>query len=510
MRSINVRPYQSIWLLYNLTFSIAGGDYLAVEYCSSQVWNQIPGINNDQHYTGSGADRPNVQLPVGTTAIRFRFSSDGGSDTDVGALLSYVEIQAYMPNDGGSSHDAGDTTSQATTIGSNFGYLVGGDMDCYNFTVTVSDKNNEKQIYVDLYPPSSTDFEALLYNPRGDPKGGPSQHICYQLSSSDYAGSWTVKIYAEKGFGPYTFYVSVEGEGGCPYVYTWNGFSYKKDNNILPASEIDNGTDTKDYYKLEQSLVPLFRAQQTSVYSLQIREFENEHDYIDQVKLKAIDHSENVDIAVTSNGEILTYQQPNSPLTCTDNNGIDRSSEISTMNGNISDPNTYFQGCQDDWLLLGFGRVTAANAKLIIRDDQKCMDVCINVQMRDTNGGWWTVEVLHPRSYWSMEAVNLTAYLPENGSFFVRLLWTAPHRLDYVGLDTSAPAQTTVSTARPILAVHSTTGDVTAKLLYDDENCVELVNGQQITLAFILPNNVQGTKRDFVFYTNGYYYTITP
>jgi len=53
-------------------------------------------------------------------------------------------------------------------------------------------------------------------------------------------------------------------------------------------------------------------------------------------------------------------------------------------------------------------------------------------------------------------------------------------------------------------------GDVTAKLLYDDENCVELVNGQQITLAFTLPNKAQDMTRDFILYTDGYYYTITP
>jgi hypothetical protein len=180
------------------------------------------------------------------------------------------------------------------------------------------------------------------------------------------------------------------------------------------------------------------------------------------------------------------------------------------MDGNASDPTTYFQGYRDSWLLLDFGKVTGSYAKLILRDDQKCEDVCINVQVPDTNGGWQTVEALHPRDLWALEAVNMTAYVPAHGDFVVRLLWTAAHRLDYVGLDTSPPAQVQVSCASPTLAVHSTLGNVTAALLYDDENCVQLVNGQQITLAFILPNKVQGTTRDFILYTNGYYYTITP
>jgi len=62
----------------------------------------------------------------------------------------------------------------------------------------------------------------------------------------------------------------------------------------------------------------------------------------------------------------------------------------------------------------------------------------------------------------------------------------------------------------PTLAVHSTLGNVTQNLLYDDENCVELVSGQRITLAFAIPNTGRGLIRDFIFYTDGYYYSIDP
>lgn len=300
------------------------------------------------------------------------------------------------------------------------------------------------------------------------------------------------------------------GGGGCPYVYDWNGTSFAKDNNILPASETGNGTDTKDYYKLEQPLVPVFTTPQTSRYTLQIREFENEIDYIDQVRLISVDHSQGTNIAITPEGEVLTYSTPTSPLSCIDNNDINRLSEIATMNGNVNDASTYFQGYKDDWLVLNFGKVTSSYAKLILRDDQKCCDVCINVQVLDSSGNWQTVEVLHPRDFWATEAINMAAYVPKTGDFKVRLLWTSTHRLDYVGLDTSPPAPVKVTTASPTLAIQPTKGDVTQKLLYDDENCVKLVNGQQVTLWFSLPNTAQETTRDFILYTDGYYYTITP
>lgn len=47
--------------------------------------------------------------------------------------------------------------------------------------------------------------------------------------------------------------------GGCPYLSAWNGSGYVLDNNLLPASETGNGTDTRDYYLLQQPLVPMLR-----------------------------------------------------------------------------------------------------------------------------------------------------------------------------------------------------------------------------------------------------------
>ncbi len=300
------------------------------------------------------------------------------------------------------------------------------------------------------------------------------------------------------------------GGPGCPYVYDWNGTGFVKDNNILPESEIGNGTYAKDYFLLEQPLVPVFRTRQASTYELQIGEFESEIDYIDQMKLIAVDHSQGTNVAVTPEGQIITYTNPAPPISAIDNNGVSERSEISTMNGNVSDSSTYFQGNAGDWLLLDFGNVTGPYANLILRDDMMCDKVCIDVQILNATGDWQTVETLNPRSYWSIEAANMTAYLPKTGDFKVRLYWTTPHRLDFAGLDTSPPAPTQISTRTPTLAINSTMGNVTQKLLYEDGQYVELVNGQYVTIWFVLPSQQQNTTRSFILNTDGYYYTITP
>jgi hypothetical protein len=297
--------------------------------------------------------------------------------------------------------------------------------------------------------------------------------------------------------------------GGCPYVYTWDGQQYVMDNNLLPASEMSNGADVEDRYTLEQPLVPIHQGTAFSLYSLQIREFEHEHDFIDQVKLIALDHASDVKIVVTPKGEILTYRQPLAPLSCIDNDGTSRLDEVVSMDGNVSDTTTYFEGYPSDYLILNFGKVDAENAKLILRDDMKCMDVCIEVQVPSGSGDWQTVEVLNPRNYWAIEAVNLTAYIPEKGDFMVRLLWTAPHRLDYVGLDTAPQANIQVHEAKLLNALSSSQGDVTRLLKADDEKYAELLLGQQIQLTFQLPTN-QNSQRTFILYAEGHYSTIAP
>lgn len=418
-------------------------------------------------------------------------------------------------NDAGKGGDAGGSCGDATEItsGTYQGILCNSDPtdndDYYMFL-----SGYLKNIDVTVTPPPNIDLDLQLYNVYGQLKAtsshGPGCTETISYYTTDGSGYYYARIYRVSGEGQYSFYLHAEtgGTGGCPYVYVFNGESYAMDNNILPASNEINGTDVEDYYRLEQPLLSVCTHQGFSLYSLQIREFEQEHDYIDQAKLLAVDHAEGTNVAVTPEGEIITYRNPSSPVSCIDNHGVDRLSEISTMNGNVNDPSTYYQGYNCDWLVLNFGTVTAANAKLILRDDQKCADICINVQVLDDAGNWRTVEVLHPRDYWAVEAVNLTAYVPANGDFLVRLLWTATHRLDYVGLDTTSQDQFGLHQASPVLAIHSAYGNVLWKLLANDQVYAELVPGQQVQLAFILPSN-QNQERTFILYTEGHYIKIT-
>jgi hypothetical protein len=497
---LDLRPYRSAWLRYKIIYYICSGDNLTVDYYSGYNWNNL------EIYTDGSGMNNTCEFPIPRTAtkVRFRFVSNGDDTVNYGAWIYHTELVAELPNDANTNEDAHEPASGATQIatGMYLGYL-NYDEDWYNFTVTSSDINNRKVISFDLYSPTNALFLAELYNKYGQRVAGPSIYITYSLSSSDHSGKWSIRIYANRGFGQYKFVLSkTAGGSGCPFLYVWNGSQYIIDNNILPSSELTNGTDVQDYYRLEQPLVP-----RNGKYSIIIGEFENEHSYLDQAKLLAVDHNSNVNITVTPDGEILTYKNPIAPTYAFDNYGNDRLSEISHIDGNINDPTTHFFGYEGDFLVLNFGRINSSIAKLILRDDMKSSEICINVQIINSTGQWQTVIRLSPRNYWSIEAVDLSPYIIENQDFIVRLLWTSPHRLDYVGLDTTEQEDYDTHTGSLIFAIHSNQGDVRQLLADSDNEYVELFPNQLIWLQFRLPNKTRQT-RTYIFYTEGHYYTI--
>lgn len=292
---------------------------------------------------------------------------------------------------------------------------------------------------------------------------------------------------------------------GCPFVYTWNGTDYVIDNNLLPASETSGGTDVEDYYRLEQALVPKYEGQWSSWYSLQIREFEQEHSYFDKVKLLAVDHESDVDVAVSPTGEILTFQDPNEPVSAVDRHGNDMLDLLQEVDEN------YYEGHAGDYLLLDFGDLNIEyGAKLVMRADfpPKEEKWSIFVQVLNDTGSWETVATVIPRVYWATEIVDLQSCLPDvYGDLKVRLYFTRTHRIDYVGLDTSEQADFVVHDGILVSAMHSQEGSVLLELLFKDSYYAELVPSEHIELTFILPKQGSAT-RTFVIYSKGHYFRI--
>jgi hypothetical protein len=329
--------------------------------------------------------------------------------------------------------------------------------------------------------------------------------ISYTLQPSDPSGEWFLRTYPDIGFGPYELLLQLIPGGGCPYLYTWDGDGYVLDNNLLPKSEHNNGIDVEDYYKLEQTLAPIYQISSFSLYSLRIGEFENEHSYLDKVDLLAVDHDPNINVAVTSTGDILTYQNPHPPFSCFNKEGNDMLHLINAID------DQYYTGDAGDHLLLDFGDLDVNNgAKLVMRADAEEEKWSIHVQVLNATENWETIAIVIPRVYWATEIVDLSDFLPDaNDELKVRLLFTSNHKIDFIGLDTTMQGNYEICNATLISAIHSSNRLVTWKLRYSDNTYAELTPGQYITLNFLLPNT-HADKRTFIFYLEGHYYTIVP
>jgi hypothetical protein len=292
--------------------------------------------------------------------------------------------------------------------------------------------------------------------------------------------------------------------GGCPFVYTWDGESFVKDNNLLPAAQTSNGTDVADYYRLEQTLVPILRGTTQSLYCLQIREFEHEHDYFDQVKLLSVDHSPDVHVAATLSGDILTYRNPSPPTSAIDENG---NSVLASVNASDEQ---YYQSHNGSYVTMTFANRDPTNGvKLVIRSDEDpIMKSPVYVQAKDSAGEWNTIATFHTRTYWATDIIDMASCLPDGeGELKVRFYFVSSDKIDYVGLDVTPQAEVRVNQAVLLLALHSTQGNVTALLAHDDQSYAELVPRTQMQLFFLM-SNINSQERTFILCAEGHYTKI--
>lgn len=282
---------------------------------------------------------------------------------------------------------------------------------------------------------------------------------------------------------------------GCPYVSVWDGSQFRLDNNILPSSETAPG-DVVDYYKLRTTPIA-----ENGKYSLLLSEFEQEHSYIDQVQLLAVDHEKDVNVAVTPTGEILTYKQPTPPITAINRDGDNITGALKGIDS------AYYQGYKDDYISLDFGKIEVSNgAKLVIRSDMPIKSP-INIQTINSSGDWNTVATIWTRTYWTIDIVNLSPYLPDkDGELKVRLFFVSSDKIDFVGLDTSKQENLELHYAKMVSATHSVNGNVRSALLEKDSTYSEIIPGQSIELLFTIPQNSE-EFRSFIIVVSGRYTT---
>jgi hypothetical protein len=286
-------------------------------------------------------------------------------------------------------------------------------------------------------------------------------------------------------------------------VSPWIGEGYAVGNNILAASEDTFRTelDVIDYFRLEQPVV-----EKDDRYWLKISEFEQEHTWLDQVRLKTVDHPPGLKLGVTDGGEYFLYKREVGAVSCVDSGGVDKLDLINTIGEGD------YEGFPADWLTVDFGHIGNPQKMYveIVADLQPPppKDQTIVLQLRgEHEWQWQDITLLHPRQNWATHLVDLSPYMDGPQDVIIRLHWLAQHKVDYICLAQATSDQIVEKECTLESAVHSVAGVVTDSLLAVDEQYAELVPGEHIEVSFVPSGPTAGFEREFVFVATGHYVT---
>jgi hypothetical protein len=288
----------------------------------------------------------------------------------------------------------------------------------------------------------------------------------------------------------------------CPFVYTWDGFKFQEDNNILPQSAYPNNTgkDVTDYYRLRKILNA-----QNGKYILQIREFENEKSYLDHFRLIAVDHPANTKIDVSATGEIYQYITPFA-LNRARTRGLDVTQNLSASDSNriivnpgdtlhISVLNLLAKNSRSLQTSVGGGEGDGSGLPKVDK-----MASVIQTRSSPSNPAGFTFRQ-RPTLVYTPMTLDSTNSLD--------IIWTQKAKLDYFNYGLSVPQTYTSRELSLSSAVHSSNGDVTAVLLKKDFSYSTLMPGQSIELRFnSIPGTSSNKKRTFILLSEGRYETI--
>ena len=309
------------------------------------------------------------------------------------------------------------------------------------------------------------------------------------------------------------------GESGCPFIYTWNGSDYVKDNNLLAASEDStlSRINVSGFYLLTQPLVP-----QSNQYKLQIREFEREHSFFDYLNLATLDHPVNKKIGLTPTGKPYAYGNPRPPVSCVDNRGFDCLAQIA------DEDSLYYQNNQPGFMVINFGvlsNVTGLDKPLttgpgggVPEPPKEDMLNKLTPLTSNVNGNvlklevfqesiWIPVGKLYPHSKPGLRLVELTSFIKPQSELKLKLSWSRRYSANQIAFYNLESSSLVLHNLDLSSATNLSSGDIKAKLFGMDNNFAELKPAETIELTFPYVPVDSNMQRDFIVAAKGYYYS---
>ncbi|MDO8914541.1 MAG: hypothetical protein Q7W16_00455, partial [Coriobacteriia bacterium] len=294
----------------------------------------------------------------------------------------------------------------------------------------------------------------------------------------------------------------------CPWLYTWDGSGYSRDNDIYPVMRY-TGSEGRDYYVLSQPLV-----ERGGMYPIQVREDASEVSYTDYAGLSAVDHAAGVSVGTDASGHVAAYADAGlvALVSAIKDGASDTAGVLATRD---SAGTEMYSG---DTVELDFGDAdVSSGARLVLRSHGFIEGDGIErpfvgrpalvVEVPAGGGGWTEVGRMLPRMDWSEGVFDLTGKVAGSGPVRVRVRSISHgriyHLLDFAALSTGTEPAFTVTPLRMSDATQAGT-DVVGLLNAADDRYVTLTPGNSFTAEFEKAP-LAGAERDFLFTSEGYY-----
>jgi|GEM_PF-6876425 len=322
--------------------------------------------------------------------------------------------------------------------------------------------------------------------------------------TSSWSSQWSFRTDSASGGG------GGGGGGCCPYIYVQGDTSLNEENNILPQSEHpgNEGKDVSDYYKL---LKP--PTAKNGHYELELKEFEHERSFLDQLQLIAVDHPSTDSIAVSSDGSIIQYRTPfrladvvsgdttlmyifseMDGITYGAGNGkkfnlkVKQNSDAFTTFSNAARGGVLIGG----WVAHGYTGQTQCQPK--------------ETKVGSASGGDGFNVIEESSQPFTFRERPTLAYVPvKELKDTVTIDIGEKAQIDYVNLAIQVPDNYTTQDLEVVSAAHSRQGSVTSALTNADGSYATLVPGESIRLQFTAPPLDPTLTRSFILVSRGHY-----
>lgn len=265
--------------------------------------------------------------------------------------------------------------------------------------------------------------------------------------------------------------------GGCPTIAFEENGVIENENTILTKSVISQ-KDVTDYYLIQKEFNKTDKEKKFIIH-----EPEEEHTYLDQIELLEVKVNPNEYVAVTENGEVISYKLSKKGIEFINGNKDDLENTLSSIDDNVTD---FSSG---DSLLINSESLSAS----LNNEDMYLLFVGIKPPIKEQSVAELTTSDLNE----SAESTQL--YARPNKSVFgvklgkklsntMKIKFHQNVEVDFISVVKNEKTAK-VDKLKLIEAVHSENGKVIEQLSAVDEKYSEILPGEKISFVFESKNN---------------------